>query len=383
MSSEITERHHIRGTLYYIIIKNMRKISRLLFILSVILIGCKSEKESFINFSDPEIEYQGRIDITRIEGAELYWSGTSIKINFEGESIKALLKDESGDNYYNVIIDNDSLFILRPDTTKQYYQLAAQLSKGKHAVEIFKRTEWDRGKTIFFGFQIDKRDKLLPKSAPKKRKMEFYGNSITAGYAVEDTSGRDSPDSTFTNNYLSYAAIIARHYDAGYQCICKSGIGITISWFPLIMPEMYNRLVPTDSTSVWNFSYYTPDIVIINLLQNDSWLVNMPERTEFKVNFGNKAPVDEYIINAYQQFVARIRSHYPKAYIICALGNMDATREGSKWMDYINKAVANLNDGKIYTHFIPYKGTPGHPSIKEQEELANSLIQFIDKNISW
>ena len=71
----------------------------------------------------------------------------------------------------------------------------------KHTIEIFKRTEWDRGKTSFYGFQIKGNPKLLHKSEPPKRKMEFYGNSITAGYAVEDTSGKDSPDSTFTNNY--------------------------------------------------------------------------------------------------------------------------------------------------------------------------------------
>jgi len=361
----------------------MRKISKLIFILSVILIGCKSEKEVFISYSNPEIEYWGRIDTTVIEGAELHWSGTSIKINFEGELIQALLKDESGDNFYNVIIDNDDPVILRPDTIKQYYQLASQLPEGEHSVVIFKRTEWNRGKTIFEGFKIGGKAKVLPKSAPRKRKIEFYGNSITAGYAVEDNSGKDRPDSTFTNNYLSYAAITARHYDAEYQCICKSGIGITISWFPLIMPEMYDRLVPDDSTSTWDFSLYTPDIVVINLMQNDSWLVNMPERKEFKNIFGNTAPNDEYIINAYQQFVAGIRNHYPEANIICALGNMDATKEGSKWVGYVKRAVANLNDKNIYTHFFPFKETQGHPSINEQEEMANSLIQFIDENIDW
>jgi len=361
----------------------MKKISKLIVILSVILIGCKSKKEVFFSYSSPEIEYWGRIDTSRIDGAELYWSGTSIKVNFEGESIQALLKDESGDNYYNVVIDNGTPFILKLDTIKQYYQLASQLPEGEHSVVIFKRTEWDRGNTIFEGFKIGGKAKVLSKSTPKKRKIEFYGNSITAGYAVEDSSGRDRPDSTFTNNYLSYAAITARHYDAEYQCICKSGIGITISWFPLIMPEMYNRLVPDDPTSTWDFSLYTPDIVVINLMQNDSWLINMPERTEFKNNFGNTAPDDDDIINAYQQFVAGIGNYYPKAKIICALGNMDATKEGSKWVNYVMSAVSNLNDKNIYTHFFPFKETPGHPSIEEQEKMSNSLIQFIDENIDW
>lgn len=361
----------------------MRKVYKLIIILSINLLGCSNEKELFISSSNPEIEYWGRIDTSKVEGAELYWSGTSIRLNFDGESIHGLFKDESGDNYYNVIIDNDIVVILRPDTTKRYYQLASQLPKGEHSVEIFKRTEWNKGKTIFYGFQMGNNSKLLPKSTPKKRRIEFYGNSITAGYAVEDTSGRDNPDSTFTNNYLSYAAITARHYDAEYQSICRSGIGITISWFPLTMPEMYDRLIPTDSTSKWDFSLFNPDIIVVNLFQNDSWLVNKPEREEFKKNFGGKAPDDEYIINAYQQFVGNLREHYPSSSIICMLGNMDATKQGSIWIDYIKKAVAKLNDKNIYTHFIPFKESQGHPTIKEQEEMANSLIQFIDENIEW
>ena len=62
---------------------------------------------------------------------------------------------------------------------------------------------------------------------------------------------------------------------------------------------------------------------------------------------------------------------------------MDATSKGSKWINIVKQAVAALHDENIYTHFIPYKNTPGHPSIQEQEDLANSLIQFIDKNIDW
>lgn len=358
-----------------------RKI--LLLIILTLVFACSTKQELFVDYSNSQIVYSGRIDSSQAKGVELYWSGTSIKINFEGKAIAALIEGEKGANYYNVIIDNDSLFILRPDTTKRYYQLASELPKGKHTIEIFKRTEWDRGKTFFYGFKIEGAAKLLQKSPPYKRKIEFYGNSITAGYAVEDLSGGDSPDSTYTNNYLSYAAITARHFNANYHCISKSGIGVTVSWFPLTMPEMYDRLNPTDPNSKWDFSLYKPDIVVINLLQNDCWLVNMPDSDEFKMRFGTEAPNDEFIINAYQQFVTNIRNHYPKANIICSLGSMDAVKEGSKWIDYIKIAVANLNDKTIYTHFMPYIKASGHPSIKDQEEMANSIIEFIEENIDW
>jgi hypothetical protein len=269
------------------------------------------------------------------------------------------------------------------DTIKHSYMLASNLKKGKHLVQLFKRTEWDKGKTLFYGFEIPENSKLLLPPAPKKRKIEFYGNSITCGYAIEDSSGKDSWFGYFQNNYLTYAAITARHFDAQYYCNSKSGIGIMLSWFPLIMPEMYDRLDPIDSTSKWDFTKYTPDIVVINLFQNDSWLVNMPNSAEFKNKFGTKAPDESYIIAAYKNFVLSIRNKYPYASIICALGSMDATREGSPWPGYIQKAVDQLHDLKVYTYFFPFKNTNGHPNIAEQKAMAESLIGFINNNISW
>ncbi|HJX71942.1 MAG TPA: hypothetical protein VJ346_08320 [Bacteroidales bacterium] len=306
---------------------SMIKFIEFVCILAVIHLAAGCCKKTYLNvgYKNPQIEYSGRVDTSRTDGADLYWSGTSVKINFEGTTILALMEDETGDNYYNVIVDGAVVSMVRPSTIREYHQLASKLDKGKHTVEIFKRTEWDRGRTTFFGFQIRGDSKLLPKAPPKKRKIEFYGNSITAGYAVEDYSGGDSPEGTFTNNYLSYAAIIARHFNAEYRCICKSGIGIIISWFPLTMPEMYDRLIPEDSTSKWDFGSFTPDIVVINLLQNDSWLVEMPEEEEFKKKFGDAAPDEDFIISSYKNFVSRIRRHYPEANIICALGHMDAT----------------------------------------------------------
>ena len=361
----------------------MKTTLMLSILVSVLLVSCSAKNELIVDPSDPAIEYSGRINTSSGESAGLSWPGSSIRINFEGASIAALLQDKSGDNYYNVILDNDSLFILRPETTKQYHVLASNLSKGPHTIEIFRRTEWDRGQTDFYGFKINTNAKLLAKSPSKKRKIEFYGDSITAGFAVEDTSGKDLYDSIYTNNYASYAAITARHVEADYQCICKSGIGITVSWDPLIMPELYNRLIPTDSTSKWDFSLYRPDVVVVNLFQNDSWLVNIPEHPEFIKRFGDEKPDEAFIISAYQEFIAGLRAHYPAANIICTLGSMDATKDGSLWPGYIQKAVVSLKDENVYTHFMPYEESTAHPNVQQQKNMANSLIEFIEKTIEW
>jgi hypothetical protein len=338
-------------------------------------------QQKLVPFNDPRITYSGRTGF-KTDAAELYWSGTSVKINFTGFGMAVVLKDQDTSNYYNVILDGKVINKIHPDTAELTYLLVKNLSAGKHILELFKRTEWDKGKTLFYGFMPVKEASVLPASALPQRKIEFYGNSITCGYATEDLHN-DSSIGYFENNYVSYAAITARHFNAQYSCIAKSGIGVLISWFPLIMPEMYDRLDPTDSTSKWDFSKYTPDLVVINLFQNDAWLTQRPEFGEFKHRFGTKAPSKETIVLAYKKFVQSIRSKYPNAKIICALGSMDATQTGSLWPGYIEEAAKQLHDQKIYTHFFPYKNTPGHPKVPEQKQMADDLIAYIDKTINW
>lgn len=358
-------------------------MARKVFIASVLLffyhVDCFSQR--FIPFNDKHISYEGRIPFTS-EAAELMWPGTSVTINFIGTGLSGIFKDQDTSNYYNVITDKKNIRKIQFDTLKKTVVLAEALPYGKHSLKLFKRTEWDKGKTWFYGFVENSKTKLLKPDKLPKRKIEFFGNSITCGYAIYDTA-KDFPYGYYENNYDTYAAITARHFNAQYHCISKSGIGIMVSWFPLIMPEMYDRLDPTDSLSKWNFSEYTPDIVVINLLQNDSWIVKMPDNEQFKKRFGSTSPNESQIVDAYKNFVQTIRTTYPRASIICMLGNMDITKTTSPWPGYVQKAVNELYDKRIFTYFVPYKNTYGHPKIKEQLTMANGLIKFIDDHIKW
>lgn len=334
-----------------------------------------------ITSHDTHIKYMGRVHMLD-EAAELSWPGSSATINFSGTSVKATLKDEHGENFINVVIDGKVAMVLHPDSVQREYTLASGLPAGKHSLELFKRTEWTMGKTWVYQFTLDKGALVMPQ-ALHKRKMEFFGNSITCGYAVIDSSGKDRGTAPYENAWLSYATLTAQHYNADFTLTARSGIGVLVSWFPQIMPEMYDRLDPTDSESKWDFSKYQPDVVVINLFQNDAWITKLPQNDQFKARFGDKAPTDEQIIKAYKDFVKTIRDKYRKAQIICALGNMDATKEGSPWPGYVEKAVAQIGDKNIYTHFFPYKNTPGHPNVKEQQAMADDLIAFMDQHIKW
>ena len=356
-----------------------RYINYLLPVIAVSLCTNLYSQQSvtLVDAHNKNLQYEGRIGFDNPGVAEIYWPGSSVTIKFKGTGVNAILKEQHKDNYYNIIIDGDSINVLKPDTVKRTYVLASGLVEGEHMVELFRRTGWN-GVTSFYGFQLPA-GTVITSIQPKKRMIEFYGNSITVGSGMY---GEGAPNGS-ENNYLSYGAVTSRHFDADYTCIARSGIGLMVSWFYMIMPEICNRQNPFDSNSIWNFSRATPGIVVINLFQNDCAIVNNPDGSEFKRRFGNKMPTEDFIIGSYRKFVQSIRNHYPQANIICVLGSMDAVTPGSPWPGYIEKAVAFLGDKKVYTHFFPYKNTPDHPNVAEHQQMAESLIRFIEEHIKW
>ena len=109
----------------------------------------------------------------------------------------------------------------------------------------------------------------------------------------------------------------------------------------------------------------------------------MHDHEQFKNRFGTKEPEESYIIAAYNRFILSIREKYPKANIICTLGSMDATKEGSPWPGYVQKVVDQQHDSKMYTCFFKFKNANGHPTVAEQQSMADTLINFINRNIKW
>jgi len=126
-----------------------------------------------------------------------------------------------------------------------------------------------------------------------------------------------------------------------------------------------------------------PDLVVINLGQNDSWLIEDPEYPEFKHRFGDTKPSSRQIIDSYKDFVRKIQAVYPQAQIICALGSMDAVKEGSPWPGYMRTAVKEMNDPAIHFLIFPYIGKDGHPKVEDHKVMADTLIRYIDRNIKW
>lgn len=326
------------------------------------------------------VNFTGRVEHFTNGSTGIYWPGTTISTRFTGTSVKVDLEDATGKNFYRVIVDGQPVRDFTPAYGRKTYVIAENLAPGEHTVTLHRQTDWYNGITTFHGFHYEGKAKTHRIKTPRRR-IAFYGNSITVGAGMRERDTAYKGPST--NNYLSYSALTARHFGAEYHCNSSSGIGLMISWGNDIMPEIYNRTNPSDSNSVWDFSKDKPGIVVINLMQNDASLMLQPKHAQFIRRFGTKAPTPEEVIVTYMGFVQQMRRHYPKAQIICALGSMGAVADGSPWPGYVQEAVSRLQDPRIYTHIFDYVGGNGHPNPAEHAAMAKQLIAFIQKISDW
>lgn len=327
------------------------------------------------NIQNQPVRCIGRIDKSDEGNPVLYWPGSAIEATFEGSSLSVILHDQKGEAYYDAIIDraDDSPVVIKMEKGTHTYLIATNITDATHDVQLFRRTEGLDGATEFVGFVLDKGAKLDDPPDALKRKIEFYGDSITCG--MGDEAPDDGPDNINSqrNNYVAYGAITARNLDAEYRCIARSGIGIVKSWFDLTMPDYWDRLNPNDPESEWTFDDWLPNVVVVNLFQNDSWLV--PKM--------NPVPTPDLIIQAYIDFISGIRDVYPEAHIVCALGCMDATKEGSPWPGYIHQAVVQLEDPNISECIFPFTGWSKHPRVRQHQVMAEQLTAHIRKVMKW
>ncbi len=332
---------------------------------------------------DKNLHYTGRIDLSNADTPSISWPGSSVTGNFTGTYLSVTLVDQFGGNYFNVFIDHDLThpIIVKAEKGEKIYVLADNLAAGKHSFLLTKRTEGEDGATTIKEFSLADGAGLLSPPVRLKRKIEFFGDSITSGMGNESPDGAPDNLAKDKNNFMAYSAITARNLNAEMHITSQSGIGVMVSWFPFIMPQFYDQLNAYGRNDTkWDFSSWTPDVVVINLFQNDRWLIEIEHRL-------NPEPSDEQRIQAYVDFVKTIRGKYRDAYIVCALGSMDATKEGSKWPGYITAAVTRIknenNKEKIDTIFFPYTGYDAHPRVKQHQTNAALLSTLIKQKMKW
>jgi hypothetical protein len=322
----------------------------------------------------------GRFDTSDPAGPKFAWSNSTIKANFNGTGISVNLKSV-GDNWFNVIVDGDVKEPINVNsTTASPITLTSGLQQGKHSIELVKRTEASQGEVQFLGFTVTD-GKLLDAPKPSSKRILFIGDSITAGYGNEGASQYQSFTPKNENAYLSYGALTARNLRADVMNISCSGKGVMLNCDKSttdILPEICDRVLPFDKTSLWDEDKWLPYIIVINLGTNDFSGGGILDKAAFTT--------------AYKAFVDSIRYQYPEADVYCGIGPLLSGQQLECQRDYVSTVVnTRKSSGDKKIHFIEFPvqdyangyGEDWHPSLKTHALMANQLTARIKADLGW
>lgn len=330
--------------------------------------------QTFYKASDPKFAYMGRGDFSNAEHPKFWVAGAQILFSFQGNACTIDLTDENlwgkDLNYIQLIVDGKySRFKL---SSKDSKVSLGKLSEGKHNVVICKGTETNIGYLQFNGVTCAK---LLKAPTLPKRKIEFFGNSITCGTGSdmdEIPCGKGDWQDQH-NAYLSYGAQTARALNAQYHLTSLSGVGLIHSCcdMDVVMPQIYDKISLRENKLPWNFSKYQPNVVTICLGQNDG----VQDQKKF--------------CDAYVTFVQNLRKVYPKAKIVLLTSPMADQTLTPVLKTYLTDVVKQLNekgDKKVSSFFYSRSynsGCDNHPSLAEHKLIAAELTAYLKGLMHW
>ena len=332
--------------------------------------------------------YSGRIDLSDPFAIVWTYPGTFVRIKFKGTQLSIHVRNKHNywNNYLGVAEGDAQTKLLLPEEGEATIEIPLQTTQDNiHEVTIFKRQDACHELTIL-GFEIncntDDECELLEASPLPPRRIEVYGDSVSAGEVSEaiDYVAKADPEHNgeYSNSWYSYAWIAARKLDAQLHDIAQGGVALldNTGWYHepdyIGMEQVWNKMrynPDYGTVKEWDFSKYTPDIVIVAIGQNDSHPDDYM-KTDYE---GEKAK--NWRIH-YRQFLAKLRETYPDAWIICCTTLL---QHDIGWDMSISQAVLDIADKKI-SHCVFQrngKATPGHLRIPEAEEMAEELCHYI------
>ena len=332
--------------------------------------------------------YSGRIDLSDPFAIVWTYPGTFVRMKFKGTQLFIHVRNKHNywNNYLGVAEGDAQTKLLLPEEGEATIEIPLQTTQDNiHEVMIFKRQDACHELTIL-GFEIncntDDECEIREASPLPPRRIEVYGDSVSAGEVSEavDYVAKADPEHNgeYSNSWYSYAWIAARKLDAQLHDIAQGGVALldNTGWYHepdyIGMEQVWNKMrynPDYGTVKEWDFSKYTPDIVIVAIGQNDSHPDDYM-KTDYE---GEKA---KNWRTHYRQFLAKLRETYPDAWIICCTTLL---QHDIGWDMSISQAVLDIADKKI-SHCVFQrngKATPGHLRIPEAEEMAEELCHYI------
>lgn len=331
------------------------------------------------------LTYSGRIDWSNLNEPVFVYPCTSVRMRFTGNLLRIYTRNHQAywNNYLGYILDGKQGILPLPMEGEKAFDLKVEKTlSGEHELLLFKRQDACH-ETSFLGAEIGDGESVLKGPAKPKRRMEIYGDSVSAGEVSEAVNfvGKEDPEHNgeYSNSWYSYAWMTARKLNAEIHDIAQGGVALMdkTGWFcepeAIGMESIWDKVHynPMLGPSVqWDFEQYIPQVVIVAIGQNDS---HPQDYMALEYN-GEQAGTWR---THYKRFLEKLRETYPNARIICCttLLNHDPA-----WDRAIGQVVGELADERITQYLFRRcgSGTPGHLRIPEAQEMADELAAYIE-----
>ena len=329
--------------------------------------------DGLVAVDDPRLRWVGRIGPAQNGERLLTWSGSELRARFTGRELALRFASRHwGTAHYAVEVDGQRQVLSVPGQSAGEWKLRTPLSDGEHELRLLKRTEAAMAESLFLGLRLAPGAQLLTPPPARALRLLFYGDSITAGACLGDPAEDQYEDLFFHDGTRAYGAQTAARLGADYLGIAVSGVGITATWGEQLMPQIWNRLAPRTDAPVADVEDREPDVVLVNLGQNDH---GFPKSRGQRIapDFGSR----------YLAFVRQLRARYPQARLVLLAGGMTAWRDEPAIPRALHEAVATLRaagDERVWGYvFKAFALT--HPRLDVHTAMADELTAFLQQEV--
>ncbi len=269
--------------------------------------------------------------------------------------------------YLTVFIDGkrvDKRFVIAG--MDQTITLATFTGNYFHTVRIVKQTELLNSDSRLKSISM----KGYLTEAPEERKyyIEFYGDSLTAGYsniATKDYPTSEEGDAIYQDATQTYAFLASETLKADCSILAMSGVGLDQGWTSHNFMYYFGKQSYRRGDTAYNFNgERVPDLVVIHLGAND--VTCGSSRSKF---VENATALINYIHNGYRKKIPIIWAYDPGEQV------PDSWRE-----EVLNKFKGTV---KVYSLELEWRSKGkinGHPNVAGHQKNANELVALIRTN---
>lgn len=351
----------------------------------------------------------------------LFWTGSGIEFTVDGSELYIDFTTDYDIYEQWVRVEINGSAMLRTALPKGRSSLCVYRGMNKdnrRTVCVYKEVQpmrGDQGNCLLIdGIRTD--GKLLYQE-PKKRRLEFIGDSITSGEGLAGAAGMTEWCPAIFSTQEHYAVLTAKKLNADIRILSQSGWGTYCSWDNAperAMPLYYEQICGvisgrTDSreegmTSAEgpmrlgagrrnDFSSWQPDAVIVNLGTNDGGAYDGPAWTEPGTGIIHKQRRNgdgsyeresvQRFTGAVYDFLAKLRKNNPQAYILWVYGML-----GNSMQPYLEETIDRYSKdtGDSRVSFLPlpdtkpeWAGTNNHPGALSHQAAAKVLCEELSR----